>query len=147
MRVLVIDDEPSIRMVVARALREAEVLEAADARAAFAVLAESPVDVVVLDVMLEQIDGIEMLARLRRDERFADLPVVLLTARVAERDHVRGWRESADAYVTKPFEAAELAAVVREVAAREPAERAAVRERELARAELLASIDAQFADP
>jgi DNA-binding response OmpR family regulator len=72
-------------------------------------------DAVVLDVMLPDIDGMEVCRRLRSEPRGAVLPVIMLTARVAEGDRVLGLELGADDYVTKPFSPKELAARVRAV--------------------------------
>lgn len=70
-------------------------------------------DVVVLDLMLPAADGTELMRTLRRDPAFVGLPVIMLTARVAEADRVRGLELGADDYVVKPFSARELVARVR----------------------------------
>lgn len=144
MRVLVVDDEPAIRSVVCRALEPIEVIEAGDGPSALTVLEAESVDVVVLDVMLPDMDGFEVLARLRADPRTSALPVVLLTALAAEGDHVQGYRAGADAYLTKPFDIDQLAELVHEVWSRSAEERESIRQRELGRAELLQHIESQF---
>lgn len=145
MRVLIVDDEPVIRSVVVAALEgTAEVLEAADGPSALAVLADNVVDVVVLDVMLPSMSGYELLTGLRRSARYRDLPVVMLTAKTGESDHVTAYRAGADAYLTKPFDVTELCAAVVDVGGREPAKRQLARDAELERAELLRHIERQF---
>lgn len=144
MRVLVVDDEPAVRSVVRRALDPIEVIEAGDGPSALSLLDEQSVDVVVLDVMLPDMDGFEVLRRLRANPRTSALPVVMLTALVAEGDHVQGYRAGADGYVTKPFDIDELAGLVYEVHSRSGQEREAIRQRELGRAELLHHIESQF---
>lgn len=144
MRVLVIDDERSIRAVVRRALDEMDVVEVADGPIGLELLAQERFDLVLLDVMLPAMDGFEVLARIRSTEAIADLPVVMLTALTTEGDHVRGFRAGADAYVTKPFDVDELSEVVNEVFARSAEERLAIRRRELDRAELLHHLETQF---
>jgi DNA-binding response OmpR family regulator len=107
-RVLVVDDDPTVREVVAGYLGRAglEVTEAGDGASALVAARANPPDLVVLDLMLPGLDGLEVLRRLRA-ERGA-LPVVLLTARGEERDRVLGLEVGADDYVTKPFSAREL---------------------------------------
>jgi len=109
-RVLVVEDEPSLRFVLESGLRQAgfEVLVAADAGAGWGFLSQA--DVVVLDWMLPDEDGLNFLARLRRTPGFDRLPVLMLTARAAERDRVEGLLAGADDYLTKPFSMSELAA-------------------------------------
>jgi len=106
--VLVVDDDPTVSDVVRRYLERAEyeVVLAADGQGALdAVHAQRP-DLVVLDLMLPGIDGLEVCRRLRRDD--PDLPVVMLTALGDEADRVVGLSLGADDYVTKPFSPREL---------------------------------------
>lgn len=110
--VLVVDDEENIRFLVASALRLADIdiLEAPDGRSALRLVADHRVDLVVLDVGLPDLDGFEVLARLR--DAGTRVPVVFLTARDATEDRVRGLSEGGDDYVVKPFAVAELIARV-----------------------------------
>lgn len=145
MRVLVIDDEPMIRSVVVAALYgNAEVVEAADGPSALGVLAEEQVDLVLLDVMMPGMSGYEVLTRLRGDGVHTHIPVIMLTARAGETDFVTAYRAGADAYLTKPFDVVGLIHLIDEVVRRGPAGRAARREEELRRAELLRQIEHQF---
>lgn len=107
-RVLVVDDDRTVREVVVSYLRahEHEVIEAGDGEAALRAMRESPADLVVLDLMLPGIDGIEVCRRLRGA---GDVPVVMLTALGEETDRVMGLEVGADDYVTKPFSPRELA--------------------------------------
>jgi DNA-binding response OmpR family regulator len=113
-RVLVVDDETTVREVVVAYLeREGyRAAEAADGRAALEAMAQTPPDLVILDVMLPKIDGFTVLSRLRQ---FRDTPVILLSARTDESDRVLGLGLGADDYVVKPFSPRELAARVRSV--------------------------------
>jgi two-component system OmpR family response regulator len=123
MRVLVVEDEPKMAALVARALREeghpADIAE----RGTDAIwMAQSPAyDVIVLDVMLPDLDGFEILRKLR--DRGVWTPVLLLTARDAIADRVTGLDAGADDYLTKPFSIEELLARLRAVARRMPVER------------------------
>jgi DNA-binding response OmpR family regulator len=112
--VLVVDDEPIVREVVARYLsREGyRTLEAGDGDAARAAIEETAPDLVVLDVMLPKVDGLELCRWIRSS---SDLPVIMLTARGEEADRIVGLELGADDYVTKPFSPRELAARVRTV--------------------------------
>lgn len=114
-RVLVVDDDPTVREVVAGYLIRAGLLvdQADDGPAALAQAAAEPPDVVVLDLMLPGLEGLEVLRRLRA--RRGDLPVVLLTARGEEDDRILGLQVGADDYVTKPYRLRELVARVRAV--------------------------------
>jgi DNA-binding response OmpR family regulator len=107
-RVLVVDDDVTVREVVVTYLRAAghEVDETADGEGALALLRDHPADLVVLDLMLPGIDGLEVCERLRA--RGDDLPVIMLTALGSETDRVVGLERGADDYVTKPFSPREL---------------------------------------
>ena len=110
--VLVVDDDPNIRDLVRMYLvREGHrVTLAADGEAALVAAAGEWPDLVLLDVMLPGIDGVEVLRRLREDSQ---VPVILLTARSGDADKVVGLDTGADDYVVKPFSPRELMARVR----------------------------------
>jgi DNA-binding response OmpR family regulator len=110
-RVLVADDDADIRGLVRALLERAghEVIEAADGRQCLEAFFELPPDLVVLDVGMPGLDGWATLERIRE---IADVPVVMLTARGAELDRVRGLRAGAHDYVPKPFGRQELLARV-----------------------------------
>jgi len=112
--VLVVDDEPIVRDVVVRYLRRDgfTTLEAGDGSTARQLIEASEPELVVLDVMLPGMDGLELCRWIR--ER-SELPVILLTARGEEADRIVGLELGADDYVTKPFSPRELAARVRTV--------------------------------
>jgi two-component system response regulator ResD len=109
--VLVVDDEPTITEVVARYLQRAgyETRVAADGLEALRVAREERPDLVVLDLMLPGMDGLEVMRRLREDD---GISVILLTAKGEATDRVIGLRLGADDYVVKPFSPAELVARV-----------------------------------
>ncbi|MCL6596920.1 MAG: response regulator transcription factor [Firmicutes bacterium] len=106
-RILVVDDEESIRLAVTRALRDAgyEVEAAADGEAALVAVAARPPDLVLLDVMLPGMDGLAVCQEIRRR---SDLPVLMLTARDDDLDRILGLEAGADDYLTKPFHMREL---------------------------------------
>jgi two-component system response regulator MprA len=113
MRILVVDDEPAVRDAVDRALRldGHEVALAEDGRAALDALAAAPPDALVLDLLMPHVDGLEVCRRLRAaGDR---TPVLVLTARDAIADRVRGLDAGADDYLVKPFALEELLARVR----------------------------------
>src|SRR5512144_2603428 len=117
-RVLVVDDEPHIRAVL-RGYLEADgfaISEAADGEAAVQAVRDEHPDLVLLDVMLPGIDGLEVLRRLRG---FSEVYVVLVTARAEEVDKLVGLGVGADDYVTKPFSPREVAARVKAVLRRD----------------------------
>jgi len=111
--VLVVDDEPTIGEVVARYLERAGYATrvAGDGRAALAAVDERLPDLVVLDLMLPGIDGLEVMRRIR-DAGRDRTAIILLTARGEESDRIVGLRLGADDYVVKPFSPAELVARV-----------------------------------
>ena len=113
MRILVVDDEPAVRDAVDRALRldGHDVALAHDGRQALDAVAAAPPDAVVLDLLTPQVDGLEVCRRLRAaGDR---TPVLVLTARDAIADRVRGLDAGADDYLVKPFALEELLARVR----------------------------------
>ena len=114
-KVLVVDDEQYIRDLVGTALRYEgfDVTEAATGRAALAAVSTSRPDLVVLDVMLPDLDGLELTRRLRSEG--IRVPVVFLTARDSTEDKVVGLTVGGDDYITKPFSLEELVARVRSV--------------------------------
>jgi DNA-binding response OmpR family regulator len=113
-RILVVEDEPSIAEVVALYLRRAgySVTVAGDGVAAIESLSRQTPDLVVLDLMLPKVDGLEITRWLR--ER-GDTPIIMLTARREERDRIAGLEMGADDYVVKPFSPQELVSRVRAV--------------------------------
>jgi two-component system response regulator ResD len=112
--VLGVDDEPTITDVVSRYLRRAgyETRSAAAGPAALQLVGEARPDLVVLDLMLPGMDGLEVMRRLRANADRRRLPVILLTAKGEPADRVLGLRLGADDYVAKPFSPAELVARV-----------------------------------
>jgi two-component system KDP operon response regulator KdpE len=116
-RILVVDDEPQIRRALATNLRARgyEVDLAADGEAGLAAAAKSRPDVVVLDLGLPGIDGLEVVRGLRG---WTDVPIVVLSVREAESDKVAALDAGADDYVTKPFGMDELLARLRAVVRR-----------------------------
>jgi two-component system response regulator RegX3 len=121
-RILVVDDEPAIRDAVAYALRAEglDVDERADGRSALEAVDGDSFDLVVLDVMLGDLSGVEVCRRLRAH---SDVPILMLTARDAEADLVLGLEAGADDYVTKPFSMLELVTRVRAILRRRELDR------------------------
>jgi DNA-binding response OmpR family regulator len=126
-RILVIEDDPAIRRGLVDALAFAGYVpsEAAEGPAGLAAALETEVDLVLLDLILPGRDGLEILRAVRA--RRTALPVIVLTARGAEDDRVRGLRLGADDYVVKPFGLKELLARVEAVLRRSPPHPVAVR--------------------
>lgn len=111
-KILVIDDEPSITNLVSAYLKPEgyEVYTAADGNAGLKAARAFKPDLIILDIMLPGMDGIELLSRLRRE---SEVYVIMLTARTEETDKVVGLSVGADDYVTKPFSPRELVARIK----------------------------------
>jgi len=111
-KILVVDDEPSVTNLVSAYLRTEgyEVFTAADGHAGLKAARTFKPDLIILDLMLPGIDGIELLSRLRRE---SEVYVIMLTARTEETDKIVGLSVGADDYVTKPFSPRELVARVK----------------------------------
>jgi DNA-binding response OmpR family regulator len=119
-RIVVADDDPDIRDLVVFKLRQAghDVEAVEDGAAAVAASQASAPDLVVLDVMMPGMGGLDATRALRLDPRLARVPVILLTARAQESDIEQGFGAGADDYVVKPFSPRELASRVAAVLAR-----------------------------
>ena len=112
-KVLVVDDDPGILRTVADNLRfeQYEVVTATDGETGYALQQHEQPDLIVLDLMLPRMSGLELCRKLRTED--VQVPVLMLTARSEEADRVRGLDLGADDYVTKPFSVPELMARVR----------------------------------
>lgn len=115
--ILVVEDEAALVELLRYNLEEEgfRVSAAADGEAALAAVAEDKPDLIVLDLMLPLISGLEICRQLRRRPETRGLPIIMLTARGEESDRIRGLDSGADDYVTKPFSPSELVARVRAV--------------------------------
>src|SRR5262245_3280584 len=113
-RILVVDDEPAVVELLVYNLRKAhyEVLTATDGRQALRLAQEGRPDLVVLDLMLPEVDGLDVCRELRRSSQ---VPVIMLTARGEEVDRVVGLELGADDYLCKPFSVRELLARIKAV--------------------------------
>jgi two-component system phosphate regulon response regulator PhoB len=116
-RILVVEDEQPIRDLIAFGLRRAgcDVALAEHSQAALASIGDRRPDLVLVDWMLPDMSGLELVRLLRRDANTRDIPVMMLTARGEEADKVAGLESGADDYVTKPFSARELIARIQAV--------------------------------
>lgn len=121
--VAIVDDEPDILELVSGTLERAgfRTVEFPDAERFHRWLDDNLPDLLVLDLMLPDADGLEICRRLRADTRTAAVPVVMLTARAGETDKVLGLELGADDYVTKPFSPRELVARIKAVLRRREA--------------------------
>lgn len=118
-RVLLAEDEPNIVESLTFLLEQAGFAVAVEmeGRAALDAVLANPPDVLVLDVMLPEMDGYEILRRLRADRRAETLPVLMLTAKGQREDREMALECGADLFITKPFANAELVAAVKSLAA------------------------------
>jgi two-component system phosphate regulon response regulator PhoB len=109
-RILAVDDEPDALELITVNLNNAgfSVTTAEDGAEALRKARANPPDLILLDLMLPQIDGLEVCKLLRRDEATRDIPIIMLTAKATELDRVLGLELGADDYVTKPFSPREL---------------------------------------
>jgi len=115
--VLIVDDEASIREMIAVALEMADYnyLEAADAQEAHALIVDKQPDLILLDWMLPGTSGVELARRLKKEEATAEIPIIMLTAKVEEDNKIQGLEVGADDYITKPFSPRELVARLKAV--------------------------------
>ena len=113
-RILLVEDDPNLSELVRYNLeREDFLVEATpDGEDALLLARENAPDLVILDWMIESLSGIEVCRRLRRFPETANVPIIMLTARVEEEDRIPGLETGADDYITKPFSPRELTARV-----------------------------------
>lgn len=115
--VLIVEDEPGIQEVLRFNLHQNgyDTWVASDAEQAWALLREGMPDALLVDWMLPGMNGIELTRKVRADRRLKDLPIIMLTARIEERDKILGLDSGADDYLSKPFSPRELLARLRAV--------------------------------
>src|SRR4051794_5356447 len=114
-RILVVEDDPDIADLVAHYLDKAGFItdRVASGREALSMVAAKPPDLLVLDLMLPQVDGLEICRILRSEKKTAGIPIIMLTARAEESERIVGLELGADDYLAKPFSPNELVARVR----------------------------------
>jgi two-component system alkaline phosphatase synthesis response regulator PhoP len=124
-RILIVEDDPDIAQLVARYLEKAGFSTelAVSGRDALQAVSAAAPDLVVLDLMLPQVDGLEVCRVLRRDAATSSIPLIMLTARAEESDRIVGLELGADDYLAKPFSPNELVARVRALLRRAHRER------------------------
>ena len=130
MRILVVDDQEDVRALLRVTLDSAghEVTQAASGAAALRALDEGPVpELVVLDVQMPDIDGWDVLQRIRDNPATADVPVLMCTVKASSADAERAWRLGCDGYLTKPFGLDALVAEVARVSGAATHDREAIR--------------------
>jgi len=116
-RVLIVDDDPDIQKLVSYNLAQAgyQVITAATGLAALNAVEGLPPDLIILDIMLPDLDGLEVCRRIRQQEKTRRIPIIMLTARTQEVDRVVGFELGADDYVMKPFSPRELVLRVKSI--------------------------------
>src|SRR5215470_6713291 len=116
-RVLIVDDDPDIQRLVTYNLSQAgfQVTTASSGRTALETVQEHPPDLIILDIMMPDIDGMEVCRTLRQRESSRRIPIIMLTARGEEIDRVVGFELGADDYVMKPFSPRELVLRVKSI--------------------------------
>ena len=121
-KILLVDDEPSIRESVQAYLSYNEnwkVEVASDVKQAWDKIHQETPDLIVSDIMMPEVDGLEFLEQIRSDSRYQNLPVVLLTAKGMTTDRIEGYTAGCDAYLPKPFDPDELEAIVKNLLAKQ----------------------------
>jgi len=116
-RILVVDDEPHLVSLLETRLRAMgfETLSAMDGQKGLEMAKKERPDLIILDLMLPRMDGLKVCALLKKDMRYAHIPVILFTAKVQEQDQAMGQEAGAEAYVTKPFEPQTLMIKIQEL--------------------------------
>lgn len=116
-RILAVDDEKHILRLVQINLEKAgyEVSTASNGREAVEAVRANRPDLIVMDVMMPEMDGLEALQILKNDDATSSIPVVMLTAKAQDADVFQGWQSGADLYLTKPFNPMELLTFVKRI--------------------------------
>ena len=116
-KILVVDDEPDIRELVMAVLRPEdenyEFIEAEDGKKALEKAAECKPDIIILDIMMPEMDGHEACRQLRIRSTTKEIPIIFLTVKTEYESREKGFDLGGDAYLTKPFDPAELSALVK----------------------------------
>jgi two-component system chemotaxis response regulator CheY len=115
---LVVEDSPPMRKMIVFALsriRELHVIEADDGVDALRRIASTKFDIIITDINMPILDGLKLVKRLRADEAYRDVPIIIITTEGAEEDRQRALALGATAYITKPIQAPQVIELVREV--------------------------------
>ena len=115
---LVVDDSPPMRKMIVFALariRELTLVEADDGVDALRKLAGARFDLVITDINMPILDGLKLVKRLRADESYADVPIIIITTEGAAEDRQRALALGANAYITKPIQAGQVVKLVRQI--------------------------------
>ncbi len=109
-KILVVDDEPDVASLLTLLLKSQgyNVIAAGDGQEALELARDQSPDLILLDIMLPRLDGYKVARMLKFDENFSHIPIIMLTAKIQEKDKETGLEMGANAYVTKPFDTEEL---------------------------------------
>ena len=114
--ILVIEDNPDMRKYIISHLSEHyKVLEASNGRDGYEIILNQKPDIIITDLMMPVMDGLELLNKIRKTDTIKDIPVIMLTARADESDKIIGLKAKANDYLTKPFSSEELIARIRNI--------------------------------
>jgi DNA-binding response OmpR family regulator len=118
-KILIVDDEPDVASLLNLMLKSKgyETITAGDGQEALEKARREKPDLIVLDIMLPRLDGYKVARMLKFDEKFSHIPIIMVTAKIQEKDKKTGLEMGADAYVTKPFDTAMLLEKINEVLA------------------------------
>lgn len=118
-RILVVEDSPTMRALLAASLEEisahVKITEAANGFEALRILPRESFDLIVTDINMPDINGLELVSFVKKNPAYASIPLVIVSTEGSERDRDRGIRLGADAYVMKPFDPEDLREIVREL--------------------------------
>jgi len=119
-KILIVDDEPDVASLLNLMLKSKgyETIIAGDGQEALEKARHEKPDLIVLDIMLPRLDGYKVARMLKFDEKFSHIPIIMVTAKIQEKDKKTGLEMGADAYVTKPFDTAMLLEKINEVLAK-----------------------------
>ena len=148
-KILVVDDDPTmVKLInVNLKLNNYSVVEATSGEQALDVLESDVLDLVVLDIMMPGVDGLEVLKRIRGNTETQEMPVILVTAKTQDSDVIRGWELGADEYVIKPFNPLLLVEVIKMVLDRSYDERLERRKKQKEKLEVLRSLSRPRQEP
>ena len=116
-KILVVDDDPNVRFLISELLSRGhyEVMQAVDGAMAMDQVHKHRPDLVVLDIMMPGIDGIEVCKRIKGDPALKQIKVIMVTAKTEGKDVQAGLAAGADRYITKPFRIGELSSIIKEL--------------------------------
>ncbi|MCX5712148.1 MAG: response regulator [Candidatus Omnitrophica bacterium] len=120
-KILITEDSPTVAAIIKSSLTDAgySVIVAEDGKTALDLVKKEKPDLIVMDLMLPKLDGYKVCAMLKFDRNFANIPIIILTARSADADKAMGEEVHADAYITKPFEPQVLLLKIKELLEKE----------------------------